>query len=116
MAKKKSRNWSLAEVKDIASIVESTEIKKLGIETAAEKYGVTPNAINIRYTRYKKDQATKHLKKNKKTTKLPTAGKKRGPYKKRKLKYKMMGEDHSFTIDIKDVHIDLKKRKLTIIY
>lgn len=116
MALKKSRNWSLAEVNELVEIVDSAKSKKEGCEKAAEKFGVTPNAIHIRYLRFKKGESMQHMQKNKKTRKKATAGVTRGPYKKRKIKHKMMGEDHSFTIDIKDVQIDLKRRKITIVY
>lgn len=116
MSLKKSRFWSPKEVEELVLIVESANSRKEGLQTAADRFGVTPNAIHIRYTRFKKNVSVKHLKKGKKSRKAPTAGKTRGPYKKRKIKHNLIGEDHSFTIDIKDVHIDLKRRKLTIIY
>lgn len=116
MTLKKSRFWSLKEVNELVQIVESASSRKEGLQAAADKFGVTPNAIQIRYGRFKNGVSVEHLKKGKKSRKKPTAGETRVSYKKRNIKHKMIGEDHSFTIDIKDVQIDLKRRKITIVY
>lgn len=84
--KKKSRLWSLKEIKKIAEIVESAiasgKSKMAGMDEAAAHFGVTRNAIHIRYSRYKKGESMTRVKRN--TAKEPTKGKLRGPYKKRK--------------------------------
>jgi hypothetical protein len=116
--KKKSRNWSLKEIKEIAKIIEDTvatgKTKLDGYDAAATHFGVTRNAIGIRYGRYLKGIKLPKVKKN--TTKKPTKGEgvPRKPYKKRTLKPEIKGR--SMTLKIKDVLVDLKNGEIKIIY
>ena len=84
--KKKSRLWSLKEIKKVAEIIESAmasgKSKMAAMDEAAAHFGVTRNAIHIRYGRYKKGESMTRVKRN--TAKKPTKGVKRGPYGKRK--------------------------------
>jgi hypothetical protein len=90
--KKKSRLWSLKEIKEIVDIVESAMVQGktsgAAMDEAAAHFGVSRNAINLRYLRYKKGESMTRVKRN--TAKKPTKGMKRGPYKKRRkiLKFK----------------------------
>lgn len=114
MTKRKLRKWSLPELKAIDKYIqdglqEGKDIKEL-YKVTADTYGVTPNAINVRYGRYKRGQSIP--KKSTNTVKEPTAGK-RGPYKPRSKK---ASEDRRIVLPIKDVNLDLKKGTITIIY
>lgn len=84
--KKKSRLWSLKEIKKVADIVESAiasgKDKRTAYDEAATYFGVTRNAIHIRYGRYMKGESMTRVKRN--TTKTSTKGVIRGPYKKKR--------------------------------
>jgi hypothetical protein len=84
--KKTSRLWSINELKKMAEIVELTimsgKSKGDALQEAADYFGVTKNAVNIRHLRYKRGQSLTRVKRN--TIKKPTKGIKRGPYKKKK--------------------------------
>jgi hypothetical protein len=116
--KKKSRLWSLKEIKAMAVMIEAAikagKDKKVACSEAASYYGVTPNAISIRYGRYLKGESMQRTKRN--TVKKPTKGEgvPRKPYKKRALKPDVKGR--SMTLKIKDVQINLKSGEIKIIY
>jgi len=116
--KKRSRRWSLNELKDLHSTIHYAEKVgdsiDLAKEALADKYQVTVNAINLRYKRYLAGKSVPD--RNKATVKEPTLGKgKRRPYKKRVSKAEVF-TDRSVVLPIKDLNIDLKKGTLTIIY
>lgn len=120
MAKTKrvSRRWSLSELKDMHQYIQNGLNAAMSIETLKENlartYGVTPNAINLRYKRFLKGKSVP--KKNKLTVKEPTIGKrKRGPYKERQPKVQASSE-RRIVLPIKDVNLDLKNGTITIIY
>lgn len=116
--KKRSRRWSLNELKDLHSTIHYAEKVgdsiDLAKEALADKYQVTVNAINLRHRRYLAGKSVPD--RNKATVKEPTLGKgKRRPYKKRVSKAEVF-TDRSVVLPIKDLNIDLKKGTLTIIY
>lgn len=116
--KKKSRHWSLKEINNLAfgieTAIKSGKDKLAAYDEAAAHYGVTRNAIMIRYGRYLKGVNIPKVKKN--TVKKPTKGEgvPRKPYKKRALKPDIKGR--SMTLKIKDVQINLKSGEIKIIY
>ena len=145
--KKKSRLWSLKEIKKVAEIIESAmasgKSKMAAMDEAAAHFGVTRNAIHIRYGRYKKGESMTRVKRN--TAKKPTKGVKRGPYGKRKkytkrkiesIQKEAAGEVETFSqkqsmtkelrkmvIDlmntsghIKGVSVDLSSKSFTVIF
>ena len=105
-----------------------------GLKAAADYFGVTLNAVTLRWKRYKNGVHLDGLKGS--TTKKPMARKKRKYTKKtganrisnRMLKIqaeayakagtprKEQTESRSITFDIKDVEIDLVNKSFTIIY
>ena len=122
--KKKTRFWSKADLKTMASIISNRESEAHGIRDAAKHFGVTVNAITCRYRRFldKKHMARTNIKNS---IKVPMKRKKRGAYKKRfnpelieaipvaKIKAKVLNE---MTLDIKDYKIDLVTKKITLIF
>jgi len=66
---KESRNWSFDELEKMQKIVEEYGNKKHNFQTAADYFGVSKNAIQIRYKRYINKVHIKNLKKN--TEKIP---------------------------------------------
>ncbi|TXG80325.1 MAG: hypothetical protein E6R13_08335 [Spirochaetes bacterium] len=128
--KKTSRLWSMKELKKMAEIVQlavnSGKSKGDALQEAADYFGVTRNAIHVRYLRYKKGQSLPRVKRN--TIKKPTKGMKRGPYKKRKLKINPILEDADkklvFPISlltahqpkIKELIVDFDNRAITYTY
>ena len=116
--KKKSRLWSHSEIKKIVEIVESAialgKTKIAGMDEAATHFGVTRNAINLRYGRYKKGESMTRIKRNTAKTSTKGQGVPRKPYKKRTLKPDIKGR--SMTLKIKDVQINLKSGEIKIIY
>jgi hypothetical protein len=146
--KKKSRLWSLKEIKKVAEIIESAiasgKSRNAAMDEAAAHFGVTRNAIHIRYGRYKKGESMTRVKRN--TAKTSTKGVKRGPYGKRrkytkkplinaiiddggisrvKRKYtKRTGSNwapkvdtgRSMTFKITNVQVDLSKGEITVSY
>jgi hypothetical protein len=83
MAKKKSKRWSMADIKAIKKFintaVDAGGYEEDGIKNAAAHFGVTPNAVYIRWGRYNKGIKVGKLN----TTKVPIVRKKR-KYTKRK--------------------------------
>ena len=79
MAKKKSKRWSMADIKTIKKFVLTAQNEGLaehvGLQAAATHFGVTLNSINLRWRRWLKGEAVKTLKR--KTTKVPMVRKKR---------------------------------------
>jgi hypothetical protein len=79
MAKKKSKRWSLADIKTIKKFVLTAQNEGLaehvGLQAAATHFGVTLNSVNLRWGRFNKGQQVDKLKKN--TTKIPMVRKKR---------------------------------------
>lgn len=116
--KRKSRNWSTKEIKQISIFVDGAiaagKTKLEGYDDAAAHFGVTRNAISVRYGRFLKGISLPKSKKD--TTKKPTKGEgvPRKPYKKRALKPDVKGR--SMTLKIKDVQINLKSGEIKIIY
>ena len=116
--KRKSRNWSVKEMKQIEIFIDGAvaagKSKMQGYDDAAAHFGVTRNAISIRYGRYLGNIKMSKAKTN--TVKEPTVDKvkTRKPYKKRALKPEVMGR--SMTLKIKDVQINLKSGEIKIIY
>lgn len=128
--KKKSRLWSHSEIKKIVEIVESAiasgKTKLAGMDEAATHFGVTRNAINIRYGRYKKGESMTRIKRN--TAKTSTKGIKRGPYGKRRkytkrnsiakypITHNVYPVAREITFDIRDIKVDLVNKKITFVY
>ena len=79
MAKKKSKRWSMADIKTIKKFVLTAQNEGLaehvGLQAAATHFGVTLNSVNLRWRRWLKGEAVKTLKR--KTTKVPMVRKKR---------------------------------------
>lgn len=139
--KKKSRLWSLSEIKKMAEIIESGinagKTKGEAYDEAASHFGVTRNAIHIRYHRYKDGVSMTRVKRN--TSKKPTKGLKRGKYTKKStaaVQTKAVKEVKGFlesqsrtrelrkmVLDlldssghIKAVSVDLSNKSFTVIY
>ena len=126
MAKRKSTQWSKAELKDIVKIVRINGTIE-GYKLLAVKYGVTVNAIACRYKRCMKGESMTRTKDG--STKVPFIKKPRGHYAK---KNKPLGDPtvlakhtipvvksqakNEMAFDIKDFRIDLKTKKLIIIF
>jgi hypothetical protein len=55
--KKRSRFWSKADLKTMMSIINNREVLQHGINDAAKYFGVTPNAVHLRYKRFKAKKA-----------------------------------------------------------
>jgi len=124
--KRKSRNWSVKEMKQILIFIDGAvaagKSKMQGYDDAAAHFGVSRNAISIRYGRYLGNIKMSKAKPN--TVKEPTVGKTktRKPYKKRNpiAKYPVTHNVYpvarEITFDIRDVKVDLVNRKITFIY
>ena len=86
----KSKRWSLKDIETIKKYVKQAlaegKTEREGLQEAAKHFGLTSNAVFIRWLRLRKGEHIKRLKKN--TTKIPMKrrksrsdkGKKRGPY------------------------------------
>jgi len=107
----KSKLWSEKDLKEVDTIIKSANTRSEGINQVAEKLGITPNAVRIRYGRWLNGLKGK----KKASTKLPIV---RKTTKKKSPKVKSANNQvtRSLTFDIKDVSVDLAKGKLTIIY
>lgn len=93
---KHSKRWSLKDIKTIEEHVNTAiaagKTERDGLVDAAKHFGLTLNALHLRWGRWKKGEHSKRLKKN--TTKIPMKrkksrsdkGKKRGPRKAIKAK------------------------------
>lgn len=111
-------------MKDIRTIEtfikESTDIgksKEEGIKAAAKHFGVTLNALRIRYGRYTKGKQVANLKKN--TTKVPMKRKKRKYTKRAGVKPGPKPKEptgRSMTFKITNVQVDLNKGEITVSY
>jgi hypothetical protein len=79
MGAKNSKRWSMKDIKTIEKFIKDAtdagQVKEEGIKLAAKHFGVTINALRIRYGRYCKGKQVAGLKKN--TTKVPMKRKKR---------------------------------------
>lgn len=92
----KSKRWSLKDIETIKNYVKQAltegKTEREGLQEAAKHFGLTSNAVFIRWLRLKKGEHVKRLKKN--TTKVPLKrrktrsdkGKRRGPRKAIKAK------------------------------
>jgi len=140
----KSKRWSIKDIKVIKNYIADAETagqtKEDGLKNAAEHFGVTFTAVQIRWRRFLNGEDLGGLNKN--TTKAPIHRKKRkytkkpigdvdtfmtkhaevraDKWKKATEKIKRITEPleggRMLTFDIKDVHVDLVTKKLTIIY
>lgn len=138
--KKKSKRWSMKDIKQIKSLIDAAKAagndEHAGLKAAAQYFGVTLNAVTLRWGRFKKGVATKTLKRS--TTKEPMVRKKR-KYTKRKLqaiqtsavqevesfsqKQSMTRELRKMVIDlmntsghIRGVSVDLSSKSFTVIF
>lgn len=113
----KSKRWSEKDIKQIKSIIEAAQVagntEHSGLAAAAKYFGVSLNAVTIRWGRWKRGLQTGNLKKA--TTKVPIVRKKR--------KYVMHSELKKRVIDllatsgsIKAVSIDLANKSFTVVY
>jgi hypothetical protein len=122
MAKIKSKRWSMKDItvikKYIGEAKDAGFDEKIGIKNAATHFGVTPNAVKIRYGRYIKGEDMGGLRKN--TTKVPMERKKRKYTKniidKHPVTHNVYPVAREITFDIRDVKVDLANRKITFIY
>lgn len=73
MAQKKSKRWSIADIRTIKKFVLDAKNAGMdghdGLKEAAKHFGITLNAVRIRYGRFIKGKQVANLKKN--TTKEP---------------------------------------------
>ena len=120
MAKRKSTQWSKAELKDIVKIVRINGTIE-GYKLLAVKYGVTVNAIACRYKRCMTGESMTRTKDG--STKVPFIKKPRGPYTKRFNPESIVAipvvksqAKNEMAFDIKDFRIDLKTKKLIITF
>lgn len=125
MAQKKSKRWSMKDIKKIKSFLDLARAEGneeyVGIVAAAQFFGITPNAVRIRYGRYLKGQDLTGLKNN--TTKVPMHRKKRKynrstpivPQPHKDLKAAVI-EGRSMTFKITNVNVDLAAGTITVNY
>ena len=125
-SKKRSHNWSTKEMKQIEIFIDGAvaagKSKMQGYDDAAAHFGVTRNAISIRYGRYLANIKMSKAKSN--TQKTPSVGKikPKRPYKKRAsildhpITHHVYPVAREITFDIRDVKVDLVNRKITFIY
>jgi hypothetical protein len=138
---RKSKRWSIKDIKQIKKFVLTAKNEGMkedaGIKAAAIHFGVTTNAVRIRWGRYNKGEGLSDL--NKETTKIPMNRKKRkhvivdnevkvvskpnkprtdwdASFLKAGVMPKSLESNRILTFDIKDISIDLVNKKLTIIY
>jgi len=138
MTKKNSKRWSMKDIRTIKDFIKTAEeaggSQTSGLKNAAQHFGVTFNAISIRWGRYNRGKQVNQLK----TTKIPVVRKKR-KYTKRKLQtiqtsavkevegflqdQAMTKELRKMVIDlmntsghIKGVSVDLSNKSFTVIY
>lgn len=136
----KSKRWSLKDIKSIQKFVKVAEAEgkteREGLQAGADHFGITLNAITLRWKRWKKGEHTETLTRG--TTKIPLVRKKRN-YTKRKIaeiqteaveevtdfqqKQAMTRELRKMVIDlmntsghIKAVSVDLSNKSFTVIY
>ncbi len=124
--KRKSRNWSTKEMKQIGIFVDGAiaagKSKVQGYDDAAAHFGVTRNAISIRYGRYLGRIKMSKAKAN--TVKEATIGKtktrkpytKRNPIAKYPITHNVYPVAREITFDIRDVKVDLVNKKITFVY
>jgi len=115
MTKPKTKmHWSKKQLHDLKHMVETPATKTTGYQNAANHFGVSVNAVTIKYGRYLRTLKTK----------LPVKGvksKKSAPGINIKIddggisnvKWEKF---NSISLDIKHIRIDLENKKLTIIY
>lgn len=121
MGAKNSKRWSMKDIKTIEKFIKEAtdagQVKEEGIKVAAKHFGVTLNALRIRYGRYCKGKQVANLKKN--TTKVPMKRKKRKYTRKEGVKpgpKPKQSTGRSMTFKITNVQVDLNKGEITVSY
>ena len=136
----KSKKWSMKDIKTIQRVIKhglaTGKSEKECLQSAADYFGITLNAITLRWKRWKKGEHMETLTRG--TTKIPLVRKKRN-YTKRKIaeiqtkaveevtdfqqKQAMTRELRKMVIDlmntsgqIKAVSVDLSNKSFTVIY
>lgn len=119
MVKIKKKWWSKKDIDKINEFITNSGREK-GIQEAAAYFKVSTMSIRSRLWKCKNNINTKYISKNKKTTKVPIVKRK---YTKKKslikdypVTHKLYPVSREITFDIKDVKLDLKNNKLTVIY
>jgi hypothetical protein len=117
----KSKRWSEKDIKQIKSIIEAAQVagntEHSGLAAAAKYFGVSLNAVTIRWGRWKRGLQTGNLKKA--TTKVPIVRKKR-KYVKRINPNTPTWSDSSQPallnlIEKRKMHSELKKRVIDLL-
>ena len=110
----KSKRWSEKDIKQIKSIIEAAQVagntEHSGLAAAAKYFGVSLNAVTIRWGRWKRGLQTGNLKKA--TTKVPIVRKKRMHSELKKRVIDLLATSGS----IKAVSIDLANKSFTVVY
>lgn len=119
MAKINGKWWSKKDIDKINEFITNSG-KEKGIQEAAAYFKVSTMSIRSRLWKSEHGLHTKYISKNKKTSKVPIVKRK---YTKKKsfikdypVTHKLYPVSREITFDIKDVKLDLKNNKLTIIY
>jgi len=119
---RKSKRWSMKDIavikKYIGEAKDTGHDQHVGIVNAAAHFGVTPNAVKIRYGRYLIGEDMGGLRKN--TTKVAMVRKTRKYTKKISATYPVTHNVYpvarEITFDIRDVKVDLVNKKITFVY
>lgn len=109
--KRKSKWWSAADIRKIKAIIKASEdqgfSRSVGLNTAAQHFGVTRNAITIKLGRLERGIKSSHL--NRPTSKVPIV-------KKQVIKEETVIAKNVLSLDIKDIKLDLSSKKIIIVY
>jgi len=117
----KSKRWSKKDIKQIQSIIEAAKAagntEHSGLAAAAKYFGVSLNAVTIRWGRWKRGLQTGNLKKA--TTKVPMVRKKRKYVKRIKLNIPIWSDSSQpallNVIEKRKMHLELRKRVMELL-
>lgn len=111
ITRRKSKWWSASDIRKIRAIIKASEDqgfgRSVGLNRAAEHFGVSRNAIVIKLGRLERGIKSNYL--NRPTSKVPVV-------KKKVIKEETVIAKNVLSLDIKDIKVDLSSKKIIIVY